>query len=840
MSIKRKLMLMGICVGIIAIVLTVNVVRRVREDSPGGDNTAINENIMTRAEAYRLLSYLQYNKSEREALNNNIQYSDEQMSGWYDTYVNALCSMGLIDSKVKESPKEALTYGYCKELTDKLIMKNPDYQAVYQNLSFEFTKADQDMQVKDFLELYQAMLQVIPEKDRRVKEASLLVLGREVTEDGIDRMVTDQGKYYYQAAKSYIEYMNTKQADSVSSQDITVTPAASSADKNTLIEQYLDQGIKVLLCDQEILYITSVTNEAVVIPNVWIKEAKDKTVDTFVNDIDKSFSTVSEISTPLEKVVGDITIENRKIVKINVKPDMIKGKVLSTGKNYIEVKGYGKLPLDDNFTIYKIYGTLSVEPTDSILVGYENTDFVVSDGKISAALITQSIKAEDIRVLLNTTGYQGINHKSVVFTATSGFTVSTKNKTSTYKKGEKVTIKPGDSILQDGRVTVKTDSDKAKIKVLSIERACGNPKYRGTLEITKGDNGLILVNELPLEEYLYAVIPSEMPTSYEAEALKVQAVCARSYAYKHLLANTLSAYGAHVDDSAAYQVYNNAAENDASILAVKDTYGEVIKYKDEIITAYYYSTSCGHTSEPSSVWADSVSLPYLKGKLLLAGQEDDTVTAESTNSDSYQDLSTESVFKRFITSTALKTCDSSFSWYRWKVTMSVKDIRKVIDSTLKVRYNANPNLILTRTKKGKKTVYKSMPIDTVGQIRDIKVLKRESSGIISQLLIKGSKNTIKVLKDYNIRALLAPKYDSVIRQDNSKAEKLSLLPSSYFMIEKKTKNGKVKSVTLIGGGFGHGVGMSQNAVQSLAQAGKDYKNIISYFYDGTQLGTIYE
>ena len=61
--------------------------------------------------------------------------------------------------------------------------------------------------------------------------------------------------------------------------------------------------------------------------------------------------------------------------------------------------------------------------------------------------------------------------------------------------------------------------------------------------------GLLIVNELPLEEYLYAVIPSEMPTYYGLEPLKVQAVCARSYAYKHLVANNLSKYGAHVDDS---------------------------------------------------------------------------------------------------------------------------------------------------------------------------------------------------------------------------------------------------------------------------------------------------
>lgn len=848
MSVKRKLMLMGICVAIIILVLSVNVIRRVSEKTSGTELVTVKEDVMTRAEAYRLLSYLMYNRTEREALTNHIKYSDEQMSGWYDTYVNAVCRMGIIGSKVKVNPAKALTYGYCKELIDKLILANPEYQAVYKGLSFEFTKADKDMLISDFLELYHALLDITPKKDRKVSEETLLVLGKEATEDGTDRMVTDQGKYYYINAKNYIEYTkdtsetatneNSKSGDIHTKNDLTMAADSPTA----LINQYMDQSIKVLVCDQEILYLTAVTTDKIVVHNVWIKEGKEDKVDIFINDIDKSFRTGAKLKTPLAKVIGDITIENQKIVKISVKPDMIKGKVLRSDKNFIEVSGYGKIPLDEHFTIYKIYGELSVEPTDSILLGYENTDFIVSEGKISAALITESIKAQNIRVLLNTTGYNSIYHNDVVFTATSDFIVKTKKKEYKYSKGKKVTIKPGDNIFHNGRVTVKTNSDKGKIKILSIKRSEGNPKYRGTLEIAEDEKGLILINELPLEEYLYSVIPSEMPTSFGIEALKVQAVCARSYAYKHLLANTLSAYGAHVDDSAAYQVYNNVPENEDSILAVKDTYAEVVKYDNKVITAFYYSTSCGHTAEPSNVWSNNVDVPYLKGKLLLTEKGSKKLQAQSTDSGQFDDLSSEKTFEKFINSTDITTYDSEFNWYRWKVTMSVKDIKKVIDSTLKDRYNATPDLILTMTKKAKgskKAVYESIPIDTVGTIKDIRVHKRESSGVISELIIRGSKNTIKVLKDYNIRALLAPKYDSIIRQDKSEISGLTLLPSSYFIIDRKKILGKLKSIQLTGGGFGHGVGMSQNAVKTLVDSGKNYKQIISYFYEGTQLGVIY-
>ena len=76
-------------------------------------------------------------------------------------------------------------------------------------------------------------------------------------------------------------------------------------------------------------------------------------------------------------------------------------------------------------------------------------------------------------------------------------------------------------MLDDGRLSVKT-TDDGKITISSIERAYGTPSYRGSIEIASYDDKLTIVNELPLEEYLYSVVPSEMPTSYGEEALKVQ------------------------------------------------------------------------------------------------------------------------------------------------------------------------------------------------------------------------------------------------------------------------------------------------------------------------------
>ena len=832
MSIRKKFILIGICIAIILIVFTINVIRRMKSDSQTHlDDIIVKENVITRAEAFRLLSYLEYDKAGREALPMGITYEDQNMAGWYDSYVNAVWKMGLIKGEITITPKEALTYGACKELLNNLIIKYPEYQNIYDKISFDFIKSGEEMLINDFLELYNVIIDIDKEKPISIKEELIFVLGKEETENGQYRMVTDRGKYFYHDAKSYEKYLNEESDQFI-----------SDIENFDIVEHYMDQGMKALISGQEIVYIAGVSNQKMIIHNIWIKQGQGILVDTFVGGLHKSFEAQFPLSTSIEKVVGDITIENKKVVQISVKPEVINGKVLLSDEKFIEIDGYGKVPLDEDFRIYKIYGELSLEPTSSILVGYEATDFVVSNGKISAALIKESIKAENIRVLLKTSKYEGIYHNVVEFTTTSDFTISYGENETKYTAGEIITLNPGDAMLSEGRIRVETSSDQGKIQILSIQRSIGNPKYRGSIEIAQGDNGLLIVNELPLEEYLYAVIPSEMPTYYGVEPLKVQAVCARSYAYRHLLANSLNNYGAHVDDSVSYQVYNNIEENENSILAVKDTYGKVINYQGEVITAYYFSTSCGHTTAVEHVWANGKATPYLTGKLMAVDENTINTISQSNGGYNYEDLTVEKNFRNFITNEDFATYDSGFNWYRWKVTMDVSNIKRVIDSKLLNRYKANPILIqkLVKKQSNGEHIYESTSIDTLGEITDITVLKRETGGIISELLITGSKNSVKIKTEYNIRALLAPTYSTVIRKDLSEVNNLSLLPSAFFVIDKKEENGKLKSITLTGGGYGHGVGMSQNGVKAMSDAGKSYEEIVKYFYAGTEFGFIYE
>ena len=200
-----------------------------------------------------------------------------------------------------------------------------------------------------------------------------------------------------------------------------------------------------------------------------------------------------------------------------------------------------------------------------------------------------------IRVLLMDSGYDTYQHTKV--------SVLIQGKAVSYTAED--LGKPGEIITLDG-------GDEG-ITVTSIQRNYGNPTYKGILKIKKAENqeALYLINELPLETYLEGVVPSEMPSSYHQEALKAQAVCARTYAWKQMEDSCLEKYGADVDDSVNFQVYQNQAQAETTDDAVTCTKGQVMTHNGELIQAYYFSTSAGTTST-DQIWGADSAAPYLK------------------------------------------------------------------------------------------------------------------------------------------------------------------------------------------------------------------------------------
>lgn len=201
--------------------------------------------------------------------------------------------------------------------------------------------------------------------------------------------------------------------------------------------------------------------------------------------------------------------------------------------------------------------------------------------------------AKKIRVLLMDDHYESYYHSAVA--------VQYDGKEEAYTLESKA--------FEEGPVVIECDGNG--IVITSLTRQQGNPTYQGSIEIRKTENGLLLINELLVETYLEAVVPSEMPAFYEEEALKAQAVCARTYAYKQMENGALMPYGADVDDSVNYQVYANVAPQERTSKAVKETEGQVIYQGQELIEAYYFSTSSGQTST-NEIWGAVEAASYLK------------------------------------------------------------------------------------------------------------------------------------------------------------------------------------------------------------------------------------
>lgn len=133
--------------------------------------------------------------------------------------------------------------------------------------------------------------------------------------------------------------------------------------------------------------------------------------------------------------------------------------------------------------------------------------------------------------------------------------------------------------------------------------------YRGDIIIYNIAGTLTIVNSLPLEEYLMGVVPAEMPSKWNEEAHKAQAIAARSYALANL--NKRGSKGYDLKDTPADQAYGGASsETPQTTHAVLSTRGEVLTYNNKIIPAYYHAASGGRTISAGEVW--NHDLPYIQ------------------------------------------------------------------------------------------------------------------------------------------------------------------------------------------------------------------------------------
>lgn len=328
--------------------------------------------------------------------------------------------------------------------------------------------------------------------------------------------------------------------------------------------------------------------------------------------------------------------------------------------------------------------------------------------------------------------------------------------------------------------------------------------YHGAFElIQKPDHkGFYLVNLVELQEYLKGVVPNEMPVRFGLEALKAQTVAARNY----VLAPRKKAYDEFdVVDSVASQVYYGAnTETDISTRAVMETDGVVALYDNEMILALYSSTAGGYTesyanafSDPNSKMFPSEHKPYL---IAVPDKEE------------FPKLNEEEKAKDFY-SQKTPSYDIESPYYRWQKEWAVGELENILKKTL-----------VAQSKTGFITpAFKST--DELGNIKDIKVMKRGESGKAIEVELMTTKGCYRISKELVIRR--------VFQKDGIS------LPSANVVFEKKLDNyGNVTDITAYGGGFGHGVGMSQYGAGYMAtKLNQPYYNILRHYYTGICLGT---
>lgn len=167
-------------------------------------------------------------------------------------------------------------------------------------------------------------------------------------------------------------------------------------------------------------------------------------------------------------------------------------------------------------------------------------------------------------------------------------------------------------IVDDLQNTEKLEIDyRSILEITGSDISINGIVYRGGFRIINRNNSMLVINIVPLEEYLYGVVPSEMPYYWHQEALKTQAVLARTYTLNRIKSGVGKDYD--LENTENSQVYKGkSAEYSSTTDAVNSTKGEVIYYENVIANVYFHSTCGGHTESPKNVWSVK-SPPYLNG-----------------------------------------------------------------------------------------------------------------------------------------------------------------------------------------------------------------------------------
>lgn len=338
------------------------------------------------------------------------------------------------------------------------------------------------------------------------------------------------------------------------------------------------------------------------------------------------------------------------------------------------------------------------------------------------------------------------------------------------------------------RNNVEISSNKNLIRV----RSSKNPKraklYPGRLQVQPNAYGTYtLVNQVPVESYLRGVVPYEIGAKSPKASLEAQAVIARTYALRNLHRFAVDNYQLCADTHC--QVYFGISGASASTdQAIASTRGMVLTYDNKLVDALYSSTTGGVTAFFDDVW-NGVERPYLRPII------DSHLNIWSL---SQKSLADEENFRKFI-SLEEGFNESEQRWFRWRRETSIEDITKGLQKFLEV---------------------KNSPFAKFKKIKNIAVEQRSKGGRILQLAVDTDIGTFHLYKDEVRSAFAAP-------------------VSTLFYLQPLNKGkSELWGYAFVGGGLGHGVGLSQTGAQKLAKLGWSNAQILQFYYPGTKLQSL--
>ncbi len=347
--------------------------------------------------------------------------------------------------------------------------------------------------------------------------------------------------------------------------------------------------------------------------------------------------------------------------------------------------------------------------------------------------------------------------------------------------------------------------------------------YRGMLTFSVNGTTMTGVNIIDLEEYLYGVVPSEMPKSYEAEALKAQAVAARTYAMTKLGAHTGSGYQlCDTTNCQVYKGYSNEAKSTTE--AVDATAGEVACYNGSPIEAVFSASTGGYTECSENVWYAAV--PYLRAVPEIAEYGDNTWTRELTLDELTDLLETKGADIGEAEDIVITKLSTGGRVQELQIigTAGTKTLTK---ETLRTYFSAAcgslPSKMFTINGKGGEIGQYGGTVSKVETIAPAKggglLAAAASQGIVAKtggLLSHLNGKNISV--DVEVKETSKPS----VSADNDDYE-------VYDVNISTVKNGKF---LFEGVGIGHGVGLSQKGAQGMAQLGYTYEDILYHYYTG--------